>query len=81
MSTPTDEQFFSSTDPSKPDIGFLKNHFYREGRVTEEQALFIINKGTEILKSEPNLLDVDAPITGTCRITPQFPVDSDFSLW
>ncbi len=28
---PTDEQFFSQKDPSKPDIAFLKNHFYREG--------------------------------------------------
>ncbi|CAJ0913426.1 18908_t:CDS:10 [Entrophospora sp. SA101] len=60
---PTPEEFFSEADPSKPDIAFLKNHFYREGRITEEQALFIINKGTEILKQEPNLLEVDAPIT------------------
>lgn len=65
MQVPTDEQFWSSEDPSKPDIAFLKNHFYREGRVTEEQALYIIEKGTEILRTEPNLLDVDAPITGT----------------
>ena len=64
MHIPTDAQFYSSADPSKPDIAFLKNHFYREGRVTEEQALFIINKGTELLKKEPNLLEVDAPITG-----------------
>ncbi|CAG8629914.1 17992_t:CDS:10, partial [Cetraspora pellucida] len=60
---PTDEEFFSKDDPEKPDIQFLKNHFYREGRITEEQALFIIHKGTELLKQEPNLLEVDAPIT------------------
>lgn len=35
---PTDEQFWSKEDPSKPDIAFLKNHFYREGRLTEEQV-------------------------------------------
>lgn len=64
MSTPTDDQFWSSSDPTKPDVAFLKNHFYREGRVTEEQALYIIEKGTELLRAEPNLLDVDAPITG-----------------
>ena len=64
MYTPTDAQFFSSEDPSKPDIAFLKNHFYREGRVTEAQALYIINKATDLLKIEPNVLDVDAPITG-----------------
>lgn len=32
--------------------------------MTEEQALFILEKGTEILKTEPNLLEVGAPITG-----------------
>ncbi|KAF8580177.1 serine/threonine protein phosphatase 2B [Ramaria rubella] len=63
MHPPTDAQFFSSEDPSKPDIAFLKNHFYREGRVTEDQALYIIHKATEILRTEPNVLDVDAPIT------------------
>lgn len=31
--------------------------------MTEEQALWIIRKGTEVLKSEPNLLEMDAPIT------------------
>ncbi|KAF8522667.1 Metallo-dependent phosphatase [Gautieria morchelliformis] len=63
MYPPTEAQFFSSEDPSKPDIAFLKNHFYREGRVTEAQALYIINKATALLRSEPNVLDVDAPIT------------------
>jgi serine/threonine-protein phosphatase 2B catalytic subunit len=64
MLPPTDEQFFSSADPTKPDIAFLKNHFYREGRLKEEQALYILDKATAILKSESNLLEVDAPITG-----------------
>ena len=44
MSVPTDEQFWSKSDKTKPDIAFLKNHFYREGRLTEEQALYILNK-------------------------------------
>lgn len=38
---PTDEQFFSREDPSKPDIAFLKNHFYREGRLTDDQGELI----------------------------------------
>lgn len=42
---------------------FLKNHFYREGRLTEDQALFILSRATEILRAEPNLLEMDAPIT------------------
>ncbi|EPS39989.1 hypothetical protein H072_6231 [Dactylellina haptotyla CBS 200.50] len=60
---PTDEQFYDPKDPNKPNLTFLKQHFYREGRLTEEQALFIIQKGTEILRQEPNLLEMDAPIT------------------
>ncbi|KAK6356843.1 3',5'-cyclic-nucleotide phosphodiesterase (PDEase) (3':5'-CNP) [Orbilia javanica] len=60
---PTDEQFYDPTDPTKPNLTFLKQHFYREGRLTEEQALFIIQRGTEILRKEPNLLEMDAPIT------------------
>ncbi|KAJ3346390.1 3',5'-cyclic-nucleotide phosphodiesterase (PDEase) (3':5'-CNP) [Entophlyctis luteolus] len=60
---PTREQFFSKKDPSKPDLEFLKTHFTTEGRLTEEQALLIIKKGTEILAKEPTMLDVAAPIT------------------
>ncbi|KAF4120558.1 hypothetical protein GMORB2_2996 [Geosmithia morbida] len=60
---PTDEQFFEDDTHSKPDLNFLKQHLYREGRLTEEQTLWIIAKGTEILRSEPNLLEMDAPIT------------------
>jgi serine/threonine-protein phosphatase 2B catalytic subunit len=66
MLKPTVEQFFNKhgQDRSKPDIAFLKNHFYREGRVTEDQALWILEKGTDILRKESNVLQVDAPITG-----------------
>ncbi|KAI4236541.1 MAG: hypothetical protein LQ352_007993 [Teloschistes flavicans] len=60
---PTQDQFFSPHDRSKPNLQFLKQHFHREGRLTEEQALFIIEAGTQVLKSEPNLLEMDAPIT------------------
>ena len=60
---PTEEQFWSQKDPSKPDVQFLKNHLYREGRLTHEQAKFIITSATELLRAEPNLLELDAPIT------------------
>ncbi|EAU82917.1 serine/threonine-protein phosphatase 2B catalytic subunit A1 [Coprinopsis cinerea okayama7 len=65
MHKPTPEQFWNrgGQDQTKPDIAFLKNHFYREGRLTEEQALWILEKATEILRKEPNVLQVDAPIT------------------
>ncbi|KAL9612714.1 MAG: hypothetical protein Q9167_002705 [Letrouitia subvulpina] len=60
---PTQDQFYSPHDRHKPNLQFLKTHFYREGRLTEEQALWIIEQGTAILKGEPNLLEMDAPIT------------------
>lgn len=60
---PTPQEFWSPHDKSKPNLQFLKNHFYREGRLTEEQALWIINQGSKILRAEPNLLEMDAPIT------------------
>ncbi|KAG9520871.1 Metallo-dependent phosphatase, partial [Aureobasidium melanogenum] len=60
---PTDEQFFSPTDPNKPNLQFLKQHFYREGRLTEDQALWILSECTKVLEKEPNLLEMDAPIT------------------
>ncbi|KAK2623916.1 hypothetical protein QTJ16_006550 [Diplocarpon rosae] len=63
MHPPTNEQFFSPQDPSKPNLAFLKQHFYREGRLTEEQALYILEEGGKVLKQEPNLLEMDAPIT------------------
>ncbi|KAF9981082.1 3',5'-cyclic-nucleotide phosphodiesterase (PDEase) (3':5'-CNP) [Modicella reniformis] len=63
VAVPTDEAFYSKEYPDRPDIAFLKNHFYREGRITDEQAIFILHKGTELLRKESNLLEVDAPIT------------------
>ena len=71
MNIPTDDQFFSKTEKGKPDIAFLKNHFYREGRIKEEHALHIIEKATEVLHAEPNLLHVDAPVTGESFSNPR----------
>lgn len=69
MTIPTDAQFFSKTDKTKPDIAFLKNHFYREGRLKEEHALYIIDRATQLLRAEPNVLSVEAPVTGVCATT------------
>ncbi|KAJ3326164.1 3',5'-cyclic-nucleotide phosphodiesterase (PDEase) (3':5'-CNP) [Boothiomyces sp. JEL0866] len=60
---PTDAEFYSKKDPTKPDLEFLKQHFFREGRLTTKQALFIIKKATEILKKEGTVLDLEAPLT------------------
>ena len=59
MRTPTDDEFFDKNDRTKPDLAFLKQHFYREGRLTEEQAIYIINEGCKVLTQEPNLLEID----------------------
>ena len=64
MTIPTDDVFFSKTEKGKPDVAFLKNHFLREGRIKEEHALYIIDKATQLLRAEPNVLTVDAPVTG-----------------
>jgi serine/threonine-protein phosphatase 2B catalytic subunit len=68
-SIPTPEQFFAASDPTKPDIAFLKNHFYREGRLSEDQALYIIEKATEILRSEPNMLALEGPVTSAFGVS------------
>jgi serine/threonine-protein phosphatase 2B catalytic subunit len=64
MNIPTDALFFSNHDPSKLDVAFVKNYFYREGRINEGHAIWILEKTTAILWAEPNVLQVDAPITG-----------------
>ena len=73
MTVPTNDQFFSKTDKTKPDLAFLKNHFYREGRLKEEHALYIIDKATQLLRAEPNVLAVEAPVTGATITRKQSP--------
>ena len=78
MSLPTDDEFWSHEDPKKPNHAFLKNHFYREGRVSEEQALYILEEGTKLLRAEANLLHVDAPVTGESPARPcRLPAEPD----
>jgi serine/threonine-protein phosphatase 2B catalytic subunit len=45
---------------------FLKDHFFREGRLTEAQALFILEQTTEVLQKEPNLVEIGSPVTSAC---------------
>ncbi|KAF7291366.1 Serine/threonine-protein phosphatase [Mycena indigotica] len=61
-----DELFLPSPDSPGgriPNLAFLKNHFYREGRLREEDALWIIERGTEILREEPNMLELSGTVT------------------
>lgn len=58
---PTEEQLFLPN--GLPNCAFLKEHFIREGRLHEEHAIRILNDATELLASEPNMLEVPAPVT------------------
>jgi hypothetical protein len=60
---PTDEQFFAK-DRKTPDLDFIRAHFLAEGKLTEEQAIYILGMATDLLSREPNLLSVASPVTG-----------------
>lgn len=47
-----------------PNIQNLKKHLLREGRVNPKDGMRLINKAAEILRDEPNLLQLQDPITG-----------------
>ena len=63
--TPTDDQVFITDQRGirSPNAEFLKQHFLQEGRLTDTQALFILDQATQLLSSEPNLVDVESPVT------------------
>ena len=45
----------------KPNADFLRDHFLREGRLTEQQALTTLRMTTSVLSSEPNVLKGPQP--------------------
>ncbi|KAF7973608.1 hypothetical protein HWV62_14776 [Athelia sp. TMB] len=62
---PSDDQVFvvDARGRRMPNASFLKQHFFREGRLTESQALQILEQTTQVLSAEPNLVDVASPVT------------------
>ncbi|CAF4644013.1 unnamed protein product [Rotaria sp. Silwood1] len=52
-----------SDSKDKPNLDVLKQHILLEGRLTEQAALRIIETGTALLRKEPTLLNIDAPLT------------------
>ncbi|KAI9295230.1 calcineurin A [Neoconidiobolus thromboides FSU 785] len=68
----TDEEFFFDESHTKPHIQRLKDHLFREGRLTDSQALFIIKTTSEILRKENTLVEIEAPITICGDIHGQF---------
>ncbi|KAJ1943451.1 3',5'-cyclic-nucleotide phosphodiesterase (PDEase) (3':5'-CNP), partial [Linderina macrospora] len=60
---PEHSDVFENGDQSKPNCDFLKDHFFREGRLRESDALAILEEATSILKAEPTLLTLSSPVT------------------
>ncbi|KAH8096870.1 Metallo-dependent phosphatase [Cristinia sonorae] len=62
---PLNDQFYLSdaTGGLKPNVQLLRSHFFHEGRLTEDQALFILESATKLMSREPNMLRINGPVT------------------
>lgn len=60
---PTNAELFNNEQTGHVNLDFLTEFFFKEGRLTEEQAMIIVRRGAEVLAREPNLLKIDAPVT------------------
>jgi serine/threonine-protein phosphatase 2B catalytic subunit len=88
---PRDEDFYlvdRVNGGSKPHPELVKDHFLHEGRLSEEQALFILAEATALMSREPNMLVLSGPITGMLLYsTPSAPYQyaycfsTSLSLW
>jgi serine/threonine-protein phosphatase 2B catalytic subunit len=66
--TPPDDLFYTTDSHGRrrPNPDFIRQHFLREGRLREDQALTILRQATDVLAAEPNVLRVKSPVTGAC---------------
>ena len=69
---PTDEQFWCSNDRNRPNVDFLRDFLAREGRLSHEQALWIIQSAAEVLRKEKTLLRLELPIAICGNIVGQY---------
>jgi serine/threonine-protein phosphatase 2B catalytic subunit len=65
-----DDVFDKNTD--KPSINVIRDHFFHEGRLSENVALKIINDARALMQNEPNVLILRDPITIVGDIHGQF---------
>ncbi|KAJ2172632.1 3',5'-cyclic-nucleotide phosphodiesterase (PDEase) (3':5'-CNP), partial [Coemansia sp. RSA 551] len=54
---------FEDGDERRPQCALLRDHFFREGRLREQDALAIIREATQLLRTEPTLLTLASPVT------------------
>ncbi|KAF7333356.1 Serine/threonine-protein phosphatase [Mycena venus] len=61
----SDAEFFAQDEfgAQKPNVRILRDHFFCEGRLTEEHVLYILEHATKLLSSEPNMVEIQGPIT------------------
>jgi len=50
-------------DEDKPNVDALKDHFFAEGKLHKHDVMKLIGRAAELWRSEPNLLQVAAPVT------------------
>jgi len=63
---PKEQEFFTYDRNGAviPNLDYIRGHFHAEGRLTEQQAIYILERATDLLSREPNLLPVPSPVTG-----------------
>jgi len=73
---PKDDEFFAydRNGAPIPNLDFIREHFLAEGKLTEQQAIYILDRATDLLSREPNLLPVPSPVTVCGDIHGQFVV-------
>ncbi|KAJ7621011.1 Metallo-dependent phosphatase-like protein [Roridomyces roridus] len=61
----SDADFFATDEfgTPKPNVRVLRDHFFREGRLTEDHAIYILEHATKLLTTEPNMVEVQGPVT------------------
>ncbi|KAH9942708.1 Metallo-dependent phosphatase [Amylocystis lapponica] len=61
---PRDDEFFTvdHAGVQKPNLALLRDHFLNEGRLTEEQCLWVLSQTTDLMSQEPNMLQVESPV-------------------
>lgn len=64
--------FDTQTGAGKPKLDRLRDHLLAEGRLQEDAALLIIERGEALLRAESNLIDLEAPITGKIQLIDHF---------